>query len=57
MSRRYLAYLLWRSGRATEGYRPTYADVSFWLDDGAPPVGEVKVDVVHQHTHSVTRRR
>ena len=50
MNRRRLAYLLWRGGRQPAGYVPTYSDVSFWLDEGAPAVGRVDVDVTHHHT-------
>jgi hypothetical protein len=57
MSRRYLAYLLWRGGRQPEGYLPTYSDISFWLEEGTPAVGRVDVEVVHHHTHQVIRSR
>jgi hypothetical protein len=50
MSRRYLTYLLWRAGRLPD-HRPGFAELTFWISEGAPPVGEVQV------THNVVHHR
>lgn len=50
MSRRYLTYRLWAAGHLA-GHVPSFADVSFWLAEGAPPAGRVEVEVTHEHVH------
>lgn len=38
---------MWRDGRLSD-YRPTWADVRWWLRDGQPSVNSVDVNVCHR---------
>ncbi len=52
MTRDYARYLLWRGGRLPE-HRIGFADLTWWLEDAASPVGQMQVE----HTHTVVGRR
>jgi hypothetical protein len=49
LTRAFVRYQIWKNGRARPDYRPTYFDLTLWMEEGAPPAGQVDVNVLHKH--------